>query len=68
MDKRERVKDFNQMFLNVLIKFPHEVSPIQYLAIEYYIVSLTPSIEMFVKRSNINTLTLKLDEAETVER
>jgi hypothetical protein len=49
MDKRERVKDFNQIFLNVLIKFPHEVAPTQSLAIEYYTTALTPSIGMFVK-------------------
>jgi hypothetical protein len=40
MEKKERVKDFNQRFQNVLIKFPHEVSPAQYLAIEYYTVSI----------------------------
>jgi hypothetical protein len=68
MDKRERVKDFNHRFLNVLIKFPHEVAPAQSLAIEHYIVALTPSIGMFVKQSNRNTLALNFDEAETVER
>jgi hypothetical protein len=26
MDKRERVKEFNQIFLNVLINFPHDVA------------------------------------------
>jgi hypothetical protein len=49
MDKRERVKDFNQIFLNVLIKFPHDVTLAQSLAIEYYTTALTPSIGMFVK-------------------
>jgi hypothetical protein len=49
MDKRERVKDFNQIFLNVLIKFPHDVALAQSLAIEYYTTALTPSIGMFVK-------------------
>jgi len=41
MEKRERVKYFNQIFINVLINFPHEVFPAQSLAIEYYTVSLT---------------------------
>jgi len=49
MEKKERVKYFNQIFLNVLIKFPHKVSPSQYLSIEYYRSSLTPYIGMFVK-------------------
>jgi len=49
MEKKERVKYFNQRFLNVLINFPHEVAPAQYLSIEYYTTAITPSIEMFVK-------------------
>jgi len=35
MDKKEKVKDFNQRFLNVLIKFPHKVAHAQSLSIEY---------------------------------
>jgi hypothetical protein len=68
MDKKEKVKYFNQRFLNVLIKFPHDVAPAQSLAIEYYMTMLTPSIGMFVKRDNKNTLALNFDEAETIER
>jgi hypothetical protein len=68
MDKKEKVKYFNQRFLNVLIKFPHDVAPAQSLAIEYYTTTLTPSIGMFVKRDNKNTLALNFDEAETIER
>jgi hypothetical protein len=49
MEKNERVKYFNQRFINVLIKFPHKVAPSQYLSIEYYRSSLTPYIKMFVK-------------------
>jgi hypothetical protein len=67
MGKKEKVKDFNQRFLNVLIKFPHDVALAQSLAIEYYMTSLTPSMEMFVKRANKNTLALNFDEVETVE-
>jgi hypothetical protein len=67
MDKRERVKDFNQRFLNVLIKFPHDVSPAQSLAIEYYTTALTPSIGMFAKKSNRNTLALNFDGAKNVK-
>jgi hypothetical protein len=68
MDTRERVKYFNQRFLNVIIKFPHEFSPAQSLAIEYYTTALTLSIGMFVKQYNKNTLSLNFDEVETMER
>jgi hypothetical protein len=67
MEKRERLKYFNQIFLNILIKFPHEIAPTQSLAIEYYTTTITPSNEMLVKRSNRNTLILNFDEAENVE-
>jgi hypothetical protein len=67
MDKREKVKYFNQRFLNVLIKFPHDTNLAHSLAIEYYMEALTPSIGIFVKRENRNTLSLNFDEAEMVE-
>jgi hypothetical protein len=68
MDKKEKVKYFNQRFLNVLIKFPHDVAPTQSLEIEYYTTTLTPSIGIFVKRDNKNTLALNFDEVETIEK
>jgi hypothetical protein len=68
MDTREKVKDFNQIFLNVLINFPNDVAPTKSLDIEYYTTTLTPSIGMFVKRANKNTLALNFDEAETMEK
>jgi hypothetical protein len=52
MDKREKVKDFNQRFLTVLTKFTVDTTPSQSLAIEYYTVALIPSIGMFFKRAN----------------
>jgi hypothetical protein len=61
MEKRERVKDCNQRFLNFFIKFPHEVDPTKSLSIDYHTVVITPSIGMFVKRSNKNTLALNFD-------
>jgi hypothetical protein len=56
------------MFLNVLIKFLHDIAPSQSLAIEYYMATLTPSVGMFVKMDKNNTLALNFDEAEIVER
>jgi hypothetical protein len=68
MDKKEKVKYFNQRFLNVLIKFSHIVALAQSLEIEYYTVVSTPSIGIFFKMANKNTLELDFDEAEIVER
>jgi hypothetical protein len=51
-----------------LINFPHKVAPAQSLSIEYYTTASTPSIGMFVKRSNKNTLALKFDDVEIVKR
>jgi hypothetical protein len=50
MEKREKLKDFNQHFITILTKFSVEIAPLQSLAIEYYTSSLIPSIGMFVKR------------------
>jgi hypothetical protein len=68
MDKKEKVKYFNQRFLNVLIKFPHDVASTQSSTIEYYMTTFTPSIGIFVKRDNKKTLALNFDEVEIVEK
>jgi hypothetical protein len=68
MDKREKIEDFNQIFLNIWTKFIVDTTPIQSLAIEYCMTTLIPSIGMFVKRANRDTLVVNFDEAETVER
>jgi hypothetical protein len=49
MDKRKKVKYFNQQFLTVLPKFTIDTTPSQSLAIEYYTMTLIPSIHMFFK-------------------
>jgi hypothetical protein len=49
MEKKEKVKDFNQCFTTVLNKFYIETAPLESLAIEYYTLTLIPSIGMFVK-------------------
>jgi hypothetical protein len=68
MDKTEKVMDFNQRFLTVLTKFVDNTTLSQSLAIEYYTSTLFPSIGMFIKRVNRNTLALNLDEVEIIER
>jgi hypothetical protein len=49
MEKKEKVKDFNQCFTIVLNNFSVETAPLESLAIEYYTSTLIPSIGMFVK-------------------
>jgi hypothetical protein len=50
MNSKERVKDFNQRFTTILIKFQLEAKPTQELQIEVYANTLSASISMFVKR------------------
>jgi hypothetical protein len=49
MEKKEKVKEFNQCFTIVLNKFSVEPAPLETLVIEYYTSTLIPSIGMFVK-------------------
>ena len=49
IDKKEKVNDFNQLFLNVLTKLTTHIVPAQSLSIDYYSATLIPSIGMFVK-------------------
>jgi hypothetical protein len=51
MEKKEKVKDFNQCFTTILNKFPVDSSPVEALMVEYYTSTLHPSIGMFVKRA-----------------
>jgi hypothetical protein len=65
---KKKVKDFNQIFLKALTKFTINATLAQSLAIEYYTTIVVPSIGMFVKRANTNTLALNFDEDKTMER
>jgi hypothetical protein len=68
MDKREKVKYFNHIFINVLTNFIVDKNPAQSLAIEYYTKYHIPSIDLFFKQANRNNFSLIFDEVETVER
>ena len=46
-DKKDKIKDFNQRFINLLNRIPEK--PAESIQVEFYNASLTPSIDMFVK-------------------
>ena len=46
-DKKDKIKDFNQRFINLLNRIPKK--PTESIQVEFYTVSLPPSIAMFVK-------------------
>ena len=46
-DKKDKVKDFNQIFINLLNRILEK--PIESIQFEFYIVALPPAIAMFVK-------------------
>jgi len=51
MEKKEKIKYFNQFFAIILNKFPTDAQPIEALTVNYYTSSLHPCISMFVKRA-----------------
>ena len=51
MDKKEKVQDFSHMFAAHLNSFSATIKLVEETLIEYYTSILSPSIEMFVKRS-----------------
>jgi hypothetical protein len=68
MEKKEKIKYFNQHFTTILNKFHVDVEPIEALTVEYYTSSLHPSIAMFVKRAGKTTLAENFEEAKNVEK
>ena len=48
MEKKEKVKDFNQRFKRILKNFPMDMKPHDSVTIDYYIYALLSSILKFV--------------------
>lgn len=46
-DKKDKVKDFNQIFINLLNHIPEK--PTESIQVEFYTTTLPPAITMFVK-------------------
>ena len=53
-DKKDRIKDFNQIFTNHLNHILEK--PTESIQVEFYTIALPPSIAMFVKARQKRTL------------
>ena len=65
-DKKDKVKDFNQIFFNLLNRIPEK--PVESIQVEFYITTLPPSIAMFVKARQKRTLAENFIEAMKGEK
>ena len=65
-DKKDRIKDFNQRFINNLNRIPEK--PTKSIQVEFYTTALPPSIAMFVKARHKRTLAEIFIEAQQVEK
>ena len=66
INKREKIKDFNQRFITLLNWIPNK--PIEVFQIEFYIVVLPPLVAMFIKSKEKQTLIENFQEAIKVEK
>ena len=66
INKKEKVKEFNQRFITVLNKIPD--NPPKEIQVEYYTASLPLTVAMFVKRKETRTLEENFEEAIKVEK
>ena len=60
-DKKDRIKYFNQRFINQLNRIPDK--PTESIQVEFYTAALPPSIAMFVKAQHKRTLAENFIEA-----
>ena len=65
-DKKDKVKDFNQRFINLLNRIPENL--VESIQVEFYIAALPPPIAMFVKEREKRTLAENFLEAIKVEK
>ena len=60
-DKKDKVKYFNQRFINILNRIPKK--PAKSIQVEFYTAALPPAIAMFVKAREKRTLAENFQEA-----
>ena len=65
-DKKDKVKDFNQIFINLLNRIPKK--PAESIQVEFYTIALPPSIAMFVRAREKRTLAENFIEDIKVEK
>jgi hypothetical protein len=68
MNAKEKVKDFNQIFLTLKNRIPADSMPAESLVIAYYTKALHQSIAIWVKRSKKATLLEAFEEATQIEK
>jgi hypothetical protein len=68
MNAKEKVKDFNQIFLTLKNRIPTDSMPAESLVIAYYTKALHQSIAIWVKRSKKATLLEAFEEATQIEK
>ena len=64
--KKDKIKDFNQRFINLLNRIPEK--PAESIQVQFYTASFPPSIAMFVKAQEKGTLDENFIEAMKVEK
>ena len=65
-DKKDRIKYFNQRFINHLNRIPKKLA--ESIQVEFYTVALPPFVAMFVKARQKRTLAENFIEALEVEK
>ena len=68
MNRKEKVKDFNQIFLTLKNKILGDSMPAKSLIIAYYVKAFHNSIVIWVKRSKNNTLLEAIEEESQIEK
>jgi hypothetical protein len=68
MNRKEKCKDFNQIFLTLKNRIPADSMPAESLIIAYYTKALHQSIAIWVKRSKKDTLLEAFEEASQIEK
>jgi hypothetical protein len=68
MNAKEKVKDFNQIFLTLKNRIPTDSMPAESLVISYYTKALHQSIAIWVKKSKKATLLEAFEEATQIEK
>lgn len=68
MDRKEKVKDFNQRFTCILNKFAVDTKPHDSITIDYYMFALPTNIARFIKQAMKPTILESYEEAINVEK
>jgi len=68
MNPKEKLKEFNQIFLTLKNKILTNLMPTESLIVAYYAKALHNNISIWVKRSKKNTLFEAFEEASQIEK